>query len=333
MWDPKSWRQKLRDQGLSSKEAREKALSKANLFWEFLGEHIAKRILGVVDNKTEPIFMYGPDCVDMKSGGALTCKLDSVPNARRLVVTTAIDASRDDLNPATRTIVMHVKSSSAVPFVVTNVEYEIGIPTGVRIASQWKEVLDYRPTVKGTKLKKITVVAESPQNRPFYPDYNLLFVPLRHLVFEGAVANPKVAGSSLSYNSLQELKDKANAVVDKLRKPDTAAQVADQLVPFVVGKYYYQFDDKLRIVNGTGSKAYADYIVGDFGVRGGLRGSFGKVEFQFETEKVYTPRVSTSTITSTSTSTTTNYTPTTTATRPPEGVISWNAGTTTSFFC
>ena len=286
-WEPRSWRQQLRDQGLSSEKARDIAFEKANLFWEYLAEHIAKRILGVDDPKkqTEPIFLYGPDCVS--TSGALICDLDAVPNAKRIAVRTSIDASRDNLNPATRTITMHVKSSATVPFLVTNVEYQIGIPSGVHIASPWQEYLDIRPTVGGTKLpSKITVVAESPQDRTFYPDYNLLFVPLRHLVFQGEIENPRMPASSLSYNNLQELTEKANSIVSMLRESETAALVADQLEPFLVSKYYYMFDEFLKVSNTTsGSQLYRDAMIGASGsIRAGFKGSIGKVEFKFGTE-------------------------------------------------
>ena len=100
-WEPRSWRQKLRTYGLSSKEARDIAFKKANFFWEYLAEHIAQRILGVV-GQTDPLFLYGPDCV--LPSGVFLCTSDAVPRAARVVVRTSIDASRDNLNPATRSI-------------------------------------------------------------------------------------------------------------------------------------------------------------------------------------------------------------------------------------
>ena len=49
-----------------------------------------------------------------------------------------------------------------------------------------------RPRLGGRAMgSNMSVRFRSPLGRAFYPDYNLVFLPLRHLVLQGAVDNPK----------------------------------------------------------------------------------------------------------------------------------------------
>jgi|EP01047_Picozoa_sp_COSAG01_P057710 hypothetical protein len=80
---------------------------------------------------------------------------------------------------------------------------------------------------------------DSPAPRKFYPDYNLMFIPMRHLVLQGSVNNPKSAspGSSLRYASVQDLQAAAAQIVHAMQEPASASQVAARLAPFFTSRY------------------------------------------------------------------------------------------------
>jgi hypothetical protein len=237
-WNSSYWRQEFHAGGWSAQVASEVVGNKSNLFWEELAQQLAQRVLGS-RTPDAPVYLYGPACVSPT--GKVRCDRAGISDAARIAIKTKIVAARDDVMPVTRAIYLFVERR---PFSVYDVTYSVSIPTGVRIASPWREFLDMRPIIGGDhKLNSsvVIILADSPRDRPFYPDYNLLFIPLRHLVFQGEVSDPKLPGSSMRYASIEELRLAVARVVDRMRQPATATAIAKQLEPFFTHRYYYMF--------------------------------------------------------------------------------------------
>ena len=86
------------------------------------------------------------------------------------------------------------------------------MPTGLKVASPLQEVLDMRPQIAGsyTDLKSIHILAHIPSTtikrikNTDYPDFNLLYIPLRHLIFQGEVEDPTRSKSSLSFEMFKK---------------------------------------------------------------------------------------------------------------------------------
>ena len=109
-----------------------------------------------------------------------------------------------------------------------------------------------------------------------YPDYSLLFVPLRHLVFQGEVANPKGPNATLSYSDTASLRQRFDEVIEDLRTVESAQSVVNELRPFMTTDYYYMFDQ------GEGVAGYRDYLLGPHGIGGGIAPDVGRVELILE---------------------------------------------------
>ena len=77
------------------------------------------------------------------------------------------------------------------------------------VAPPRQEVLDFRPAVGGSRtaykeMKIVATINAASKKRVIgfdYRDFNLVFVPLRHMVFQGDALNPKGPQSSLTYAS------------------------------------------------------------------------------------------------------------------------------------
>ena len=226
-----------------------------------------------------PIDMFGPQCTT--PSGSLTCDIPAAAHAARISIRTTVDAPRDDLMPVTRQIYLSV---SKTPFDVYDVTYAVSVSAGVTVASPFHEHLDIRPHVGGAKLNTtVTLLADSPATRTFYPDYNLLFIPLRHLAFQGNVTNPREPGSSINYSSLDELQNKVMTVVGMMRQSSTAAMVAKLLEPFFAPKFYYMFDYfNFTANNISGVQGYKEQTIGPGGlITSGFAGSIEAVEIHF----------------------------------------------------
>ena len=101
---------------------------------------------------------------------------------------TTVRGERDDLMPVTRRIYLY----AIPPFSVYSVLYAIEVPGVSHVASPWRETLDMRPKIGGARMNStVTVLTESPRDRKIYPDYNLVFIPLRHLALQGSVSDLK----------------------------------------------------------------------------------------------------------------------------------------------
>ena len=160
--------------------------------------------------------------------------------------------------------------------------FELQVPNGLRVAGAFQEFLDFRPKIAGRQdaVKDIRIWAHLPRGRKArtqnfdYPDYNLIFVPLRHLVVQGEVADPKQPASGVNFPNKAALIRRIRGLMAQLRTPSGGQQIAEQLKPFLTTKYYYMFE-----ANGQGITSYTQYILGNTaGVGRGLNPDFGRIE-------------------------------------------------------
>ena len=269
-WDAEQWAKQLGN----AQNAAEYLRTKSDFFWESLAQQFAERVFG--EDITPALYRFGPHCLT-----AMTrCADPGIPDAQRLVIKTTIDGRRDPMNPVTRSIYYDVHRGDIehpdLIFVLRIMK--------TSVAGPHRETLDYRPLVmKGDTAQKsehFTVWAHLPRGQKVrtkntdYPDYNLLLVPLRHLVMQGPVADPKSPAGGMIYPTPEALFKKTGDIIDRLRTPDGGRQIAQQVAPFLTPKYYYMFEE-----NGQGLKSYRDYILGDIaGLGKGLNPDFGRIE-------------------------------------------------------
>ena len=272
-WQPDAWRSAM----VGRMGATETVQTKSNFFWETLAQHMAERIFE--DSITPPLLVYGPHCLD--SQGDQHCSSEGIDEAHRVLVRTRIDGARDPLNPATRTIVyVAERDRLKSPEIILDIE----IPAGLNVGGPESEYLDFRPAIGGQResLDRIRVLAHIPSGvtertrNTDYPDYSLLYVPLRHLVFQGEVDNPKGSGATLSYVDTESLRQRFDEVIADLRTAETAQRLVEELRPFLNTDYYYMFDQ------GEGVDGYRDYLLGPDGIGGGISPDVGRVELILE---------------------------------------------------
>ena len=277
-WNPVEWKQQLAGTDNASNILREKS----DLFWESLAQQFAERVFG--DELTPAIYRFGPLCRRKEAEG---CQDPGLKQAHRVVVRTYLDARRDPMNPVSRSIVYSVERGQ-----LENPEliFELQVPNGIAIVSSYQEVLDFRPKIGGRQdaVDDIRLWAHLPSGRRTrkqsldYPDYNLLFVPLRHLVLQGEVANPKKPGSTVHYPDRKALIEKLGALIAQIRTPENARKITAKLNPFLSPKYYYMFE-----AGGQGVESYRNYILGtEAGIGRGLDPDFGRIELMIDGVRV-----------------------------------------------
>ena len=276
-WSPSDWKAKLGDSVQTSKILQEKS----DLFWESLAQHLAERVLA--DATTPALYRFGPQCLD---DTASHCKDSGLPDVHRVVVRTHLNARRDPTNPVTRSITYSVhRGALSDPELI----FELQVPNGLQVAGPHAETLDFRPRIAGRQdtVGDIRIWAHIPRGQKArtknfdYPDYNLVFVPLRHLAIQGEVADPKQPATAFDYPNQAALIDRVGAMIALLRTPQGGRALAEQLQPFITDKYYYMF------AGGQGLKSYRDYILGDkAGVGRGLNPDFGTIELLIDGKRV-----------------------------------------------
>ena len=184
------------------------------------------------------------------------------------------------MNPVTRRIYYDVaRGELRRPDLILEIDVH-----PLRVAGPNQERVDYRPLVKGAngipkKIESLRVWAHVPKGQRErttnfdYPDYNLLFVPLRHLVLRGEVTDALDPSAGMIYPSKERLIEEVAALLTTLRTPSGGRAVAKRLEPFLTSKYYYMFAE------GQGIEGYRSYILGDAaGVGRGLNPDFGRIE-------------------------------------------------------
>ena len=273
-WDPAEWTTELED----SEQASEFLRIKSDFFWESLAQQLAERVFG--ESITPAMYRFGPHC---REATVESCQDSGLKAANRVVVRTYLNARRDPMNPVTRSI-----TYSAVRGTLTDPEliFELQVPNGLEVAGPHQETLDFRPLVAGQQdaIEDIRIWAHLPQGRLTrtqnfdYPDYNLVFVPLRHLVFQGEVENPKQPASGLDYPDTDALLESVRKVVTQIRTPEGGQEVVSSLTPFLSEKYYYMFES-----GGQGLTDYRNYILGNAaGIGRGLNPDFGRIEITLD---------------------------------------------------
>lgn len=241
--------------------------AKSNMFWEFLAQQFAERAFG--EGNTDPIFKQGPSCA------LAPCRSTrSLDAAHTVIVKTSIDGARDPLNPVTRSIyTSFTRGRVTRPFVVLHLE----VPAGLRVASPRNETLDFRPDIggRGNKPARIELFARAAEavrtKGEDYPDFNLIYIPFRHLVAQGDVETPK-RGTAFNYADLSAFRSATGALFEQLREPRTAEGVAARLTPFLTTKYYDMFGTDQNL------KVFSQYILGEaLGVRRGIAETFSEL--------------------------------------------------------
>jgi hypothetical protein len=300
-WQPAQWRDDL-DRccpNLPPANRSRAVTRKANMFWEELAVALGARLMGYRAGLPGQHHLmsalahgYGPGCA---ATGAQTdaewleCSDTGIPDAAQITVVTSIDGARDVLNPITR----QINVTTIHPYAVVPASYSISVAQGLRVASPHHEVVNLVPSwqgqLPGATIKIIGLAAEPP-GRPHsfnFPDFNLAFIPFRHLVLQGPVANPKESQSSLSYASAPALQSAASTLVERLFNSSSVPEVVAELMPFFTEKYYYMFGEYNFSFDGTpGVEGYKKYVLAsEFGITGGLASRFSEVKLEIIVEE------------------------------------------------
>jgi hypothetical protein len=217
---------------------------------------VARRVLGY-HTGADPLLLFGPQCFN--TSGGLVCNDSGLAEVASVSVVSRPDGHRDPLNPVTRTISMLFRR----PFEVQPVFYDVEVPNMLRVASPRRELLDLNPSIDGDKIPStMHLRARTPFAPTSYPDYNFYYLPVRHLVLQGQVPNPRLPGSSLGYASAADLQSAFTAVAHGLLSPITAAGIADRVANFLTDKYYYMYRlYNFEYANRTGVSGYEYYLL------------------------------------------------------------------------
>ena len=215
-WDAQKWETQLRDGGVSEPQLEGLLRERSDLFWESLAQNLALQFFG-----------EAPTFPPAASSSAKT----AIPEAETVLVRTTVPGDRDLINSVTRRIsIVFRRQSMSEPDLLL----EVFIPQGLRLPTQPPSILDEIPTFKqgaerpirelvvrfGAKRKKRTVNAD-------YPDYNLVYIPLRHLVLDGRAPNEKQAEPR--FENLDTFVNSARQLLTSMAAPPSSAQVAEKL--------------------------------------------------------------------------------------------------------
>ena len=215
-WDAQKWETQLRDGGVSEPQLEGLLRERSDLFWESLAQNLALQFFG-----------EAPTFPPAASSSAKT----AIPEAETVLVRTTVPGDRDLINSVTRRIsIVFRRQSMSEPDLL----FEVFIPQGLRLPTQPPTILDEIPTFKqgaerpirelqvrfGAKRKKRTVNAD-------YPDYNLVYIPLRHLVLDGRAPNEKQAEPR--FENLDTFVNSARQLLTSMAAPPSSAQVAEKL--------------------------------------------------------------------------------------------------------
>jgi hypothetical protein len=256
-WNATEWASALDDLGPNTTIDAASTMSwKANAFWEATAQLAAERIFGPLTWQHEPVQLLGPSCV-AADGEALPSCLDAgLIDAAVLNVTTRIDGARDPLMPVTRTISLLARRAANESQLDISVSYVVVVPAGLPVGSPHRELLEFRPRIGDGDERvaaPVRILATSPGTA--YPDYNRLFVPLRHLLLQGHVEHPKLPETGMRYTNVEELREAFAELLEDMRGP-AASLVATRMKPFLCEKYYYMFDEY-----ASGVDDFKDYIL------------------------------------------------------------------------
>jgi hypothetical protein len=348
-WKASEWSVQLASS--SSSDSAVTLRTKSDFFWESLSQHISERVFAL--HKTEHIFLFGPGPrakrPEQGSGGD-----GGIANADRLVISTFVDGRRDPINPQSRRITFDVTRGTMFDPDITLEVYPFmhGATTkpliGV-VAEDEAATPTPTPTPTATATATATTFSVSddliirahiPRGRrqllriqnTDYCDFNLVFIPLRHLVFEEAIGGDgeqaMVTGATRprSYADMHAFHMAVTDVLARSRRAETSSSVCDALAPYLTEAYYGNYlqsqdavadhdgDDKddgcdnnadttlpgdsLSAeldeagrgkgkglthfeVAAFGLLAFREFMLGPYGIGGGLAPDFGDVELSW----------------------------------------------------
>lgn len=258
--------------------------NKANMFWELLAETFTNRIFGAVAVE-DRLLSYGPDCFD--NSGNFNCSEEYIMEAASISIVTHIDGARDTLNPVSRIISwsgkVHQNDVDEKMLEKYPTLYTLNIPGQLQVAGPHRELLDQRPIIAGKQLQSVVRVhGEATEGN--YPDYNLLFVPIRHLVTQGKVKNAMVPGSSLFYSDKRAFATKFNMTARALFSTEGTYMAVKQLLPFFTYEYYYMYPEHNFVFNNmSGVDGYKEYLLySQYGLSPNISSSVKQVSLEID---------------------------------------------------
>lgn len=265
-WKKVKWEAAL--DSLSNEERSEILRTKSGMFWEHLAQQLAERVFA--QPNTPERFLRGPRCA------LRPCEPEAgLSGVSLIVVKTSLDGARDPLNPVTRSLFTAFRRDALKsPAVVLQLE----VPANLRVASELDEILDFRPLIGKERQRPTSIilqarasVKERTQNRD-YPNFNFVFIPLRHLLLQGEVKNPRRPSTSLEYADTESFVRSARTLLKSMEAPPASQAVARSLEPFFANTtYYYPFGSPEKV------QAYGTYILGNDGVGGGSLPHFSEL--------------------------------------------------------
>lgn len=256
-WNPAVWHQRL----VETPQGTLYATRKANLFFESLSQHFAEHLFG--EPVSDSVLVYGLDCLNSLG----RCSENGISGAERIVVKTTIRGSQDPLNPVTRTIYWEASRKTLHK---PEVGIVLEVPARITVDSRYQERLDFRPRIRsGYPIVSLEILIEINEHvnrvkETDYPDFNIVYIPIRHLLLQGQVSNPKQLGETIEYVDQIHFRAAFNCLMTRLSERNTALDLARELRDhYLTFSFYYMHGDV---------KHYANYILSeDTGVAAGLR--------------------------------------------------------------
>jgi len=202
---------------------------KSDFFWESLCQHISERVFATY--KTQRLFLFGPsdtntcDHVD-------AARHTGVPGADRLIISTLVNGARDPINPQSRRISFDVSRNSIFDPAITLTVYPC-----MHNATTMPRIRDNQSDFDGQEL---VITASLPSGRrpglrsqnTDYCDFNLVFIPLRHLVFEDEHGQPR------EYDTESAFEAAVGNVLRRSRESSSSSDVCKALEPFLTAVFY-----------------------------------------------------------------------------------------------
>ena len=274
MWNKDDWKEKLLEY-LTSDETNTILRVKSDFFWESLSQHYCERVFGA--RLSESVYTHGP--MEL-----LTDASSGIIDAHRVVLETSVDG--DDLTPPSRIITYtgyrddidhpDIHLSVLLPPAVISCSHPVSSDNSPIINRELQArtsvstvQYDMRPVINGQidSYKRFVVnarlnrYAHSRSRNIDYPDFNQVFIPLRHLVFEGNIVRVRGRGESVTkatiignegntvlasggghvYDTIQDCLNAFDSLVTMLRENPSAA--AQRLEPYLSPDYYHVFDE------------------------------------------------------------------------------------------
>lgn len=254
-WDTATWSTYLLSpQYHDCKNAEDASIvlrTKSDFFWESLCQHFAEVVFGKENWTTLPLYLQGPP-----DGNDDNEKNDDqgIPDAAEVIVRVTSLGGMDSLNPSQRYITYFAKRGQIQD---PEVHLEVILPADMRVICQHCEHLDLRPIIAGDRSRSYTLYAHIPRGRrPKYqntdfPDFNLIYIPLRHLVFQGHVHDPKGPGGGIEYPDLESLAHAFWVLINQLRSPESSQTIVAALDLFITESYYYSYIDEEKLLGAT----------------------------------------------------------------------------------